>query len=318
MTLYGIDASSAQGSVAWLTVAKTCGFGFEKVTQGTGYLNPFWSSAKNQLLGLQKLGKFVPGCYLFLEEGNGAAQADYFAEHAGNLDNWILAIDAEPTKNSNPRQADLNSCVTQLRKHFPHNQIAGYCPGWYWGSQELPQFDWLWNSHYVSGVGTPPELYSQVPASWWADYGGKPTKLLQFTSTCKVAGVAGTCDCSAFRGTLPQLQALTMKNVPVPPHPTPAPVPIGDTDVYVFTQPQHQAVVLPIPAGKTKIMLYADPGASGGDQPELRVGASPPWATSNFKPSWGHPGEFAITKGQTVVTLARLDAGNTPVTIDFV
>jgi hypothetical protein len=109
-----------------------------------------------------------------------------------------------------------------------------------------------------------------------------------------------------------------MRNV-VPPHPIPAPVPIGDVEMpYVFTQPQHSAIVLPIPAGKTKVMLYADPGASGDDQPEIRVGASPPWETANFKPTWTKPGEFAITKGQTVATFARLDAGNTPVTIDFV
>lgn len=317
MTLFGIDASSAQGSVAWATVARTCGFGFEKVTQGTGYLNPFWSSAKNQLLALQKTEKFVPGCYLFLEEGNGAAQADYFAEHAGPLDGWLLTVDAEPTGSSNPRQADLNNCVTRLRQHYPHNQVVGYCPGWYWGSQALTQFDWLWNSHYVNGVGTPPELYAQVPASWWADYGGKHTKLLQFTSTCRIVGVSGDVDCSAFRGTIADLQALTMK-VPTHPTPSPTPTPQGEPDVYVFDQPQHRAVVLPIPAGKTKIMLYADPGASGGSQPEIRLGASPPWETSNFKPSWGKPGEFAITKGQTAATFARLDTGSTPVTIDFI
>ena len=87
---------------------------------------------------------------------------------------------------------------------------------------------------------------------------------------------------------------------------------------YVFTQPQHSAIVLPIPAGKTRIMLYADPGASGNDQPEIRVGVSPPWVTASYKPTWTQPGVFAIKGNQLVATFSRLDSGDTPVTIDFV
>src|SRR5260370_27410963 len=45
---------------------------------------------------------FVPGAYMFLEQGNATAQANHFAAVAGDLDGFALFADIEPTGSSHP------------------------------------------------------------------------------------------------------------------------------------------------------------------------------------------------------------------------
>lgn len=317
--IFGIDAASYQGSVSWSEVAQTCAFGFEKVTQGTSYVNPYWATSKPAMAALGATKKFVPGAYLFLEAGNGAAQADFFHSKAGDLSGFMLVVDAEPTGSSNPKQADLNDVVQRLRTLYPNHLIGGYAPEWYWGTQPLIQFDWLWASRYVNGSGSPAALYTMVPSSWWGNYGGRTVEVLQFSASSSVPGVAGSVDVSAYHGNVTELAALITKPVstnPPPPSPVPVPAYTGGS-VYVFDKPQHEAVVLPIPAGKTKVVLYADPGASGGNAVSIRLGASPPWGLKTLSPTWEVPAVFDLVAGQKVITIARLDTGSTPVTVDF-
>jgi GH25 family lysozyme M1 (1,4-beta-N-acetylmuramidase) len=230
--IFGVDVSGWQhpdtaaypkgAPIDWARVdGSGCRFGWVKVCEGTGYVNPWWPADKAAMAARAKLTGFVPGAYLFLRQGNGAAQADYFARQAGNLDGWGIAIDCEPTTGSRPTETDLRDCAARLRQLYPGHPIAGYIPGWYWGSQPTTMCQVLWQSRYVYGTAAPALLYAKVPASWWDGYGGQLTDLLQFTSTALVPGIVTPADCSAFRGSRDDYAALVLP----PPAPTPAPVP---------------------------------------------------------------------------------------------
>lgn len=210
MTIFGIDAASYQGTVNWATVDRVCDFGFEKVTQATNYLNPYWPAAKSGMLARARATGFLPGAYLFMEQEDGARQADYFAAKAGDLTGFAIAVDLERSAGENPTISQAKACVARLRKHYPGHPIGGYAPHWYTGTANLEFFDWLWASHYVSGTGSPAALYAKVPSSWWAAYGGRTPTLLQFSSSATVAGVSGRVDISAYRGSLDQFRAIAL------------------------------------------------------------------------------------------------------------
>jgi GH25 family lysozyme M1 (1,4-beta-N-acetylmuramidase) len=235
MTLFGPDAASFQGTVNWGAVDGTCAFGWEKVTEGTGYVNPYWPAAKTAMLARQAATGFGPGAYLFLRQGGGAAQADYFARHAGSLRGFGLVIDVEPEATSRPTLADAVACARELRQLFPGHPVGGYLPRWYWDGQDTTFCDWLWASEYLSGFGSPGTLFPRVPASWWAPYGGRVPRLLQFTSTGILPGIGGPVDVSAFAGTPAQYAQMTTGAVPVtPPAPVPHPPPSTDWQVIMM------------------------------------------------------------------------------------
>src|SRR5260221_569998 len=100
--IFGVDAASMQQRVDWATVDSITAFGFEKTIQGTGYTNPYWADAKTQMLARAAATGFVPGAYMFLEQGNATAQANHFAAVAGDLDGFALFADIEPTGSSHP------------------------------------------------------------------------------------------------------------------------------------------------------------------------------------------------------------------------
>lgn len=221
MTIFGIDAASFQGQVNWAEVDAICAFGWEKVTESTGYANPQWPAAKAAMLARAEATGFSPGCYLFLHEGNGAGQADWFASQAGDLAGFGLAMDVEPSGASRPDHATALACVARLRLHYPRKPVGGYLPHWYWDATDTTLTDWLWASAYVPGTGSPATLYARLPASAWAPYGGRVPALHQFTSSAVVPGVGGLVDCSAYPGSPAGYAALTRGAVPVAP-PAPA------------------------------------------------------------------------------------------------
>lgn len=229
--IFGIDASSYQRSVNWAVVDSTCEFGFEKATEGAGYVNPYWSAAKIDMKARAAATGFIPGAYLFLDAGDGTAQADHFAQAAGDLTGFAIAVDVERSK-GNPTLAQAKACVARLRQHYPNHPIGGYIPRWYWsesfGSASLTFVDWLWQSSYVTGAGSPASLYAKVPSSMWAPFGGMTPALLQFTSSASVGGVSGQVDVSAYRGTTAQLRALAVGGTAPTTTPTPTP---EDTDM---------------------------------------------------------------------------------------
>jgi GH25 family lysozyme M1 (1,4-beta-N-acetylmuramidase) len=209
VTLYGVDVASYQGRPNW---AKVFGagvrFGFSKVTQSTNYVNPTWAHNRQGMASLG--GKFLPGAYHFLHGGNGAAQARYFLQHAGDVSGMAVALDVEA---EGADAATSRDWVAEFKRLTGGHPVLGYFPRWYWqdhGKPDLSFFDGLWQSSYVSGHGTAAELYAKVPSSWWAAFGNEAVQLLQFSSSGDVPGVSGRCDVSAYRGSFDQLRALAL------------------------------------------------------------------------------------------------------------
>src|SRR5258708_13544117 len=108
-----------QQRVDWAAVDSITAFGFEKTTQGTGYTNPYWADAKTQMLARAAATGFVPGAYMFLEQGNATAQANHFAAVAGDLDGFALFADIEPTGSSHPTPAAPQDCSRRIPAPSP-------------------------------------------------------------------------------------------------------------------------------------------------------------------------------------------------------
>jgi GH25 family lysozyme M1 (1,4-beta-N-acetylmuramidase) len=230
-TSFFVDCSSFQGTVSWARVAAVCAGGAEKVTEGTGYVNPFWAASKAAMRPLAAHG-FTPAAYMFLDaSGAGAEQAVWFWKNAGDLTGFGIAVDLERAPDGSPSRQQAVDAVGELRRRYPRHPIGGYAPHWYTGGEDLSFFDWLWASEYVNGSGDPGLLYKSVPATWWAPYGGESPLLLQFTSSASVAGVGGAVDCSAFQGTAAQLAARLLPAPPKPPAPAPVPAPVQEAPV---------------------------------------------------------------------------------------
>jgi GH25 family lysozyme M1 (1,4-beta-N-acetylmuramidase) len=267
-TSFIVDCSSFQGSPAWAKVAAVCAGGAEKVTEGTGYVNPYWAASKAGLRQVAAHG-FVPMAYLFLDAGPaGAAQAQYFAGKAGDLTGFGVVVDLERSAGS-PTVAQARQCVTELRLLYPGHPVGGYAPHWYTGSADLSFFDWLWASEYVNGSGDPGVLYKSVPATWWSPYGGEPPLLLQFTASASVAGISGAVDCSAFPGTAAQLAARALPKAPAPVRaPTATPVKeaaVADPGILVPLNLGDPHVNVPVaeslPSTDFRIVVTGDTGA---------------------------------------------------------
>ena len=80
--LPGLDVSSWQGNVDWVTVAANgARFAYVKATEGTSYVNPYFTQ---QYGGAYGVG-LVRGAYHFglPDRSTGAAQAQWFAAHGG-------------------------------------------------------------------------------------------------------------------------------------------------------------------------------------------------------------------------------------------
>jgi GH25 family lysozyme M1 (1,4-beta-N-acetylmuramidase) len=235
VTIYGVDVASYQGNPDWAQVhASGISFGFSKVTQGTGYVNPTWGHNRAGMLAQPAAG-FLPGAYHFLEEGNAVAQVAHFLANAGDLSGMAVGLDIEPAT-SRPSVATAHAWVTEFHRRTGNHPVLSYFPAWYWqqlGDPNISFADPIWQSEYVSGSGSPAGLYGRVPSSWWSGFGGAQVALLQFSSSATVPGISGQVDVSAFKGTLGELRALALGGH-VTPTPTPTPVPptVQEDDMY--------------------------------------------------------------------------------------
>lgn len=243
-------------------MAAICGGGAEKVTEGTNYVNPRWAGAKPAMAAVARHG-FVPMAYCFLDAAEpGAAQASYFAQHAGDLTGFGIVVDGERAPNGATTRQQAVDATAELRKLYPHHPIGGYYPHWFTGGEDLSFTDWLWASSYVLGSGDPAALYASVPASWWAPYGGRTPLLLQFSNQATVAGISGQVDCSAFHGSAVQLASHVLPAPPAPPKPpappTPAPTHGDDNSMLLTLRPGDAPETLPVWADSG---VYHEPAA---------------------------------------------------------
>lgn len=316
---YLVDCSSWQGAPDWGRVAATCGGGAEKVTEGTGYVNPRWAAARTSMAAAARHG-FIPLAYLFLDaSGAGADQAQHFADVAGDLAGWGVVIDYERAPDGPPTRQQAVDAAARLRHCYPGHRIGAYAPHWYTAGMDLTFADWLWASEYVSGSGDPAALYGRVPASWWAPYGGRSPALLQFTPSASIAGISGPVDCSAFHGSAAQLAGIALPAPPKAPVPAPAPPPVPVPPVLPAAPEMEALVQLPPGGGPVAVPVLAAPrgcllSLAGDDGAAVQVtfyrsGKAVRTVTVALRTGVSVPVVPLVPWGQvTVVELRRLDS----------
>ncbi|QIG61617.1 endolysin [Rhodococcus phage Dinger] len=208
--IWGIDVSNHQGNFDF-AAAKAEGFMFatHKVTEATGYRDPYWARAR------QEMEKHFPGRwggYVFCRTNTDpATEARYFYDAVGGDTSVPVQIDYEDTTNGG-NGADLFNRVRAFQD-LGFRLLPIYIPRWFWrdhmGSPDLSGLPVpIWNSHYVRGVDYASNLYAKhgEKNSAWSDMGGKPVSILQFSETAMVAGKL--IDVNAFRGTEAELDEL--------------------------------------------------------------------------------------------------------------
>jgi hypothetical protein len=155
------------------------------------------------------------GAYWVLYPGSPTARADAFlARLDSQCPGWrdgpfILQADCEKWNGDPgtvPSVAEVNVFCDRLRAKMPKLMPIGYLPDWVYG--DISGFKYpLWSSKYVTGSGSFKSLYPGDSAKQWAPYGGKPSSILQYTSSAVIGGQT-TCDANAYRGTLAELTTL--------------------------------------------------------------------------------------------------------------
>lgn len=214
MPLFGIDVSHWRGDVDWPRVREAgIDFAFAKVTEGVDFVDEKWTRNR---AGMIAIDTFLPGGYHFLRgDADIKQQVEFFLDRAGDVSGLAVALDVETRSGAQKQatRAQAAEWVDEFRRLTGDHPVFGYYPKWYWDSKgrgDLSFFDTLWASHYVSGSGTPDELYPQVPAAWWAGYGGETVSILQFSSSGEVPGVPPPVDLNAYRGTLDELRSIAL------------------------------------------------------------------------------------------------------------
>lgn len=108
-----------------------------------------------------------------------------------------------------------------------------------------------------------------------------------------------------------------LRNVSGKPKVLPPPVPLPVTKEnempVLALAAKGPAVCLPVPAGMTHLMLYADTGVNAPVAPRIRIDFNGAAAEAAL-PTWDAPSVTAVPPHGTHVSLARLDDGDVPVT----
>lgn len=156
----------------------------------------------------------VAGCYHWLNNANGAQQAQYFLNRLGAIggtDNLLCAVDIEDLDYP-PSWSMIYEFVATWNQRTNNHPLIIYTGNWWrqragWPGASCSPY--LWLAHYVYGVDYASTLYGKVPDSWWVPgFGGWPSATwLQFSSTAMVAG--RQIDVSASNQTIEELRALT-------------------------------------------------------------------------------------------------------------
>jgi len=200
MTIFYPDVFSGQAGISFAG----CVIAVAKATEGTGYTNPDYASAK---VRAANAGAFFCA-YHFLHAGNGAGQATHAFSVVGS--NVPLMIDFEPEYNANgtiasaPQVTDAVDFINEYRSLGGKTYLL-YLPHWYWqgnlGQTSLaPVINLgmlLVSSDYTTYSDTGPG---------WAAYGGMTPIVWQYTSTATLNGVSNV-DMNAYKGTVADFQA---------------------------------------------------------------------------------------------------------------
>jgi hypothetical protein len=291
-----------------------------KATEGTGWESPEYPAQKAEAA---RVGAFLVA-YHFLHAGNVAAQAAWAHQHAGPTP---LMVDFEPGLPGSPLPS-LADCCGFIDAYRALGGVVHlvYLPRWYW----------------ASGLGSPPlapltgrsmilisssyTRYTDAASGLgWQPYGGMFPAVWQFTDALIFNGqpvdfnayrgsvYAGKQDPASVAATIAEFRSLAATGrLPAPPKPPPppTPVPTEEDDQMILDQlVPGVAVCLPVPAGKTHLVLCAD--EMGGVTPELRIGFQPWTSASKVAVSWASsPVRVTLPVGTRAVTVSRQDAGH--------
>ena len=133
----------------------------------------------------------------------------------------------------------------------------------------------------------------------------------------QLAGTAalGGADVNIHESAGPDFGQWPRPPLPVPPMPPlPRLIP-EDTVIVPDIAAGGPAVVLPVPAGARTLTLYADDGFNSPHPPQVRVVfAGAGHGVQDAAPRWAVPAVLPVPAGSPSVSLARADAGTTPVT----
>ncbi len=196
MTIFYPDVSSFQTGVSFSGAP----IAMVKATEGTDYTNPDYSPAK---IRAKDAGAFFCA-YHFLQEGNGAAQAEHAFSVAGSTP-LMLDVETETLNGvtSNPSVTDTAAFVSQYRALGGVIYLL-YLPRWYWQSLGSPSLAPLIGLGLLL-VSSNYTAYSDSGPGW-ASYGGMVPVIWQYTSSGTLNGV-NPVDFNAYRGTLANFQS---------------------------------------------------------------------------------------------------------------
>jgi len=204
MVTFGLDISHHQDLGLDLAQCRREGveFVFIKATEGASFVDGEFTA---NLTEARAAGQLV-AAYHYVKAS--AAASDQVAW----ISRWVprdvpVILDVEANSGGIALTRDL---ATRLRA-AGYTVPLLYLPRWYWqqlGSPDLRGLPPLWSSRYPDTVvGTLPDEWADVPATFWNGYGGIDVAILQFTSSARIAGHQ-PLDANAFRGTRKQLAAL--------------------------------------------------------------------------------------------------------------
>ena len=190
---HGIDVSSHQGGLNLRAI--WADFVIVKITEGTGYENPYWRAQAEATLAA---GKRL-GVYHFANDEDAAAQARYFLDRAksyvGRATFWLDWEADAVGLGPGPALAFLNQVAAE----------TGSTPGFYTYQNVLNSYDWsAVAARYPLWVAGGPEYsdygraYSD-PAVPSVPYWGSNALIHQYTEDGRLPGYSGTLDLNRLR-----------------------------------------------------------------------------------------------------------------------
>lgn len=189
-TLYGIDIASYQ---AGIDLGKVPGdFVIVKATQGTGYVNPYFTA---QIESAIKGGKLI-GLYHYAGGNDARAEAEYFVSKITKyLKSAVLVLDWESIQNRAFNKSMVSWCKKWLDRVY---ELTGVRPLIYMSQSVTNSYDWssvandygLWVAAYGSNTATGyKETYAYGKTGAW-----KYPAIFQYTSNGQLAGWSGRLD----------------------------------------------------------------------------------------------------------------------------
>ena len=253
MPLFGIDISHHQGS---FDVERAAREGVEffifKATEGSGFTD---SRFKENVAKARRTGRPFAAYHYQRAGASAAAQVAHIRR--------VVPRDVPVIPDVEAGSGDValtRDIVARLRAAGYRVPLL-YLPRWYWqriGRPSLAGLPPLWSSRYPDNIiGDIRDEYADVPPHFWDGYGGLPVRLLQFTSSARVAGRA-PIDANAFRGTRAELRALFNGS---PSGGAAAPARTTGEDIMPVPLPTGvHAISFQIPAGTDKLAINCPHG----------------------------------------------------------